>query len=164
MTTPAKPDPVPDTYRRVTPCLVVQGAAKALQFYAEVFGATERMRFPGPGGSIPHAEIVIGDAVVIVEDEDPQRGTTAPPAGGLPGTPVFQFVYVEDVDAVVARAAALGATVRRAPQDQFYGDRDGFIVDPFGHGWVVATHVEDVGPQEMARRMAAWTEPAQAEE
>ncbi|HSR26381.1 MAG TPA: VOC family protein [Candidatus Eisenbacteria bacterium] len=160
MTETARPNPIPDTYRRVTPCLVVQGAAKALDFYAEVFGATERTRFPGPGGVVAHAEIQIGDAVVIVEDEDPQRGTTAPPAGGLAGTPVFQFIYVDDVDATVARAAELGATLRRAPEDQFYGDRDGFIVDPFGHGWVIATHVEDVKPEEMARRLAAMYEHA----
>lgn len=157
--TTAKPHPIPDTYRRVTPCLVVRGAAKALDFYADVFGATERMRFPGPEGTIAHAEIQIGDAVVIVEDEDPQRGTTAPPAGGLAGTPVFQFTYVEDVDATVARAVELGATLQRAPQDQFYGDRDGFIVDPFGHGWVVASHVEDVSEQDMGRRLAAMYQP-----
>jgi PhnB protein len=150
-----KPNPIPDTYRRVTPCLVVQGAAKALDFYADVFGATERMRFPGPGGSIAHAEIQIGDAVVIVEDEDPQRGTKAPPAGGLAGTPVFQFIYVEDVDATVARAVELGATLQRAPEDQFYGDRDGYIIDPYGHGWVVASHMEDVSEEEMGRRLAA---------
>ena len=148
-----KPHPIPDTYRRVTPCLVVQGAAKALDFYATVFGATERMRFPGPGGTIAHAEIQIGDAVVIVEDENPHTGTTAPPAGGLPGTPVFQFIYVEDVDAVIAHAVELGATLQRPAEDQFYGDRDGHIIDPFGHGWAVASHVEDVTPDEMARRM-----------
>ena len=149
-----KPNPIPDSYRRITPCLVVRGAAQALEFYAEVFGATERMRFPGPDGSVAHAELQIGDAVLMVEDEDPQRGTTAPPAGGLPGTPVFQFVYVEDVDEVVARAAKLGASVQRAPQDQFYGDRDAFIVDPFGHGWTIASHIEDVSPEELNRRMA----------
>jgi PhnB protein len=153
--TQARPSPIPDNYRRVTPCLVVRGAGAALSFYAEVLGATERMRFPGPDGTVAHAEIQIGDAVVIVEDEDPQRGTTAPPADGLPGTPVFQFVYVDDVDAVVAQAAELGATVRRPPKDQFYGDRDAFIIDPFGHGWTVATHVEDVSPDELMRRMAA---------
>jgi PhnB protein len=158
MTATAKPTPIPDTYRRITPCLVVAGAAKALEFYGAVFGATQRMRFPGPGGTIAHAEIQIGDSVVIVEDEDPYRGTTAPPAGGLPGTPVFQFIYVEDVDAVVARAVELGATQVRAPQDQFYGDRDGFIVDPFGHGWTIATHVEDVSPDELTRRTAALFE------
>lgn len=153
--TASRPSPIPDSYRRITPCLVVQGAAKALEFYAEVFGATERMRFPGPDGTIGHAEIVIGDSVVIVEDEDPQRGTTAPPAGGLAGSPVFQFIYVEDVDAVVARAVEAGATLARAPQNQFYGDRDGYIVDPFGHGWVVASHVEDLSQEEMGRRLAA---------
>ena len=155
MTAADKPSPIPDTYRRVTPCLVVQGAAKALDFYAHVFGAAERTRIPGPDGTIVHAEIQIGDSVVIVEDESPQRGTAAPPAGGLPGTPVFQFIYVADVDGVVARAVELGATLKRGPEDQFYGDRDSFIIDPFGHGWTVATHVEDVSPEEMTRRMAA---------
>ena len=153
MTAAAKPSPIPDAYRRVTPCLVVQGAAKALDFYAQVFGAAERTRLPGPHGTIAHAEIQIGDSVVIVED--PQRGTTGPPAGGLPGTAAFQFIYVEDVDAVVARAVELGAALKRAPENQFYGDRDGFVIDPFGHGWVIATHVEDVSPEEAARRMAA---------
>jgi PhnB protein len=158
MTPAARPKPIPDTYRRVTPCLVVEGAAKALEFYAEVFAATERTRFPGPDGTVAHAEIVIGDSVVIVEDVDPQRGTKAPPPGGLAGSPVFQFIYVEDVDEVVARAVELGATLERSPEDQFYGDRDGHIVDPFGHGWTVASHVEDVGPEEMMRRMAALYE------
>jgi PhnB protein len=149
-----KPKPIPDTYRRVTPCLVVQGGVKALEFYAEVFGATERMRFPGPGGTVAHAELQIGDSVVIVEDEVPERGTKAPPPGGVAGSPTSLFIYVEDVDAVVARAVELGATLQRPPQDQFYGDRDGYVVDPFGHGWIIATHVEDVAPEELARRMA----------
>jgi PhnB protein len=149
-----KPKPIPDTYRRVTPCLIVQGAVEALEFYAKVFGATERMRFPGPGGTVAHAEIQIGDSVVIIEDEVPQRGTKAPPPGGLDGSPSSLFIYVEDVDAVMARAVELGATLQRPPQEQFYGDRDGSIVDPFGHGWTVATHVEDVAPEELARRMA----------
>ncbi|MFL6130413.1 MAG: VOC family protein [Mycobacteriales bacterium] len=154
MTSTSRPDPIPPGYRRVTPCLIVRAGEQALKFYAEVFGATERMRFPGPEGSIAHAEIEIGDSVVIVEDESPYRGTTAPPAGGLPGTPVFQFIYVDDVDATVARALELGATLQRAPEDQFYGDRDSYLVDPFGHGWTVASHVEDVSPDELARRMA----------
>jgi len=149
-----KPKPIPDTYRRVTPCLVVQGGVKALEFYAEVFGATERMRFPGPGGTVAHAEIQIGDSVVIIEDEVPEQGKKAPPPGGIAGSPSSLFIYVEDVDAVIARAVELGATLQRAPQDQFYGDRDGYVVDPFGHGWTIATHVEDVAPEEMARRMA----------
>jgi PhnB protein len=154
MTAPARPDPIPDSYRRVTPCLTVRGAGKALEFYAAVFGATERMRFPGPGGTIAHAEIQIGDSVVIIEDEDPRRRTQAPPSAGLPGTPASLFIYVEDVDAVIARAVELGAAVQRPAQDQFYGDRDGFIIDPFGHGWTVASHVEDVTPDELTRRMA----------
>lgn len=158
MAEPTTVKPIPDGYRRVTPALVVQGGVKALEFYAEVFDATERMRFPGPGGTIAHAEIEIGDSVVIVEDASPEMGTEAPPPGGLDGSPTFLFVYVEDVDAVVERAVALGATLRRPPQDQFYGDRDGHIVDPFGHGWTIATHIEDVPPGEMARRLAAMQE------
>jgi PhnB protein len=154
----SKPSPVPDTYRRVTPCLVVQGAAKAMEFYADVFGATERMRYPGPDGTVSHAEIQIGDSVVIVEDESPYMGTKAPPAAGLAGTPVFQFIYVDDVDAVVARAAELGATVKRPTRTQFYGDRDAFVIDPFGHGWTIASHVEDVAPDELMRRMAQMQE------
>jgi PhnB protein len=153
MAATAKPKPIPDSYRRVTPCLVVQGGGKALEFYAEVFQATERMRFPGPDGTITHAEIQIGDSVVIIEDESPQQGTKAPPPGGVEGAPTSLFIYVEDVDAVIARAVELGAELKRPPQDQFYGDRDGHIVDPFGHGWTVASHVEDVTPEEMARRM-----------
>jgi PhnB protein len=160
MTPAAKPSPIPDSYRRVTPSLTVAGAVKALEFYGAVFGATERMRFPGPDGTIAHAEIQIGDSVVIVEDEDPQRGTKAPPPGGLPGSPASLFIYVEDVDAVIARAVQLGATLQRPAEDQFYGDRDGYIVDPFGHGWTVASHVEDVTPEEMTRRMAELFGPA----
>src|SRR5918992_2282369 len=153
MATTSKPKPIPDSYRRVTPALVVDGGVKALEFYAEVFGATERMRFPGPDETIAHAEIEIGDSVVIVEDASPYTGTQAPPAGGLDGSPTFQYIYVEDVDATVARAVKLGATLRRPVQDQFYGDREAFIIDPFGHGWTVATHVEDVTPDELMRRM-----------
>ena len=155
MTAPARPSPIPDAYRRVTPCLTVSRGADALEFYAAVFGARERMRTPGPGGTIAHAEIEIGDSVVIVEDENPQRGTAAPPPGGLPGSPASLFIYVEDVDAVITRAVQLGATLQRAAENQFYGDRDGHIIDPFGHGWTVASHVEDVPPEEMMRRMAS---------
>jgi PhnB protein len=154
MASTPKPPPIPDRYRRVTPALVVDGAAKALEFYAEVYGATERMRVPGPDGTIAHAEIEIGDSVVMVEDASPHMGTKAPPAGGLEGSPAALFIYVEDVDAVMDLATELGATQERPAQDQFYGDRDGHIVDPFGHRWTVATHVEDVPPEEMMRRMA----------
>ena len=144
---------IPDGYRRVTPALVVQGGEKALEFYADVFDATERWRFPGPGGTIVHAEIEIGDSVIIVEDEFPERSTKAPPAHGMDGSPSTLFIYVENVDDVVARAVELGASLKRPPEDQFYGDRDGYIVDPFGHGWTIATHVEDVAPDELMRRM-----------
>jgi PhnB protein len=154
MSEQTKPNPIPDSYRRITPCLIVDGAAKALDFYGQVFGATERMRFPGPGGTVAHAEIEIGDSVLIVEDASPHMGTAAPPVGGLAGTPVFQFIYVEDVDATIARAVELGATLKREPVDQFYGDRDGFVIDPFGHGWTIASHVEDVSMEEMGRRMS----------
>jgi PhnB protein len=154
MTAPQRLNPIPNSYRRVTPCLTMQGAANALEFYAAVFGATERMRFPGPDGTILHAEIKIGDSVVMIEDEDPRRGTKAPPPGGLSGFPAYLFIYVEDVDTAIARAVELGATLHRPAQDQFYGDRDGYIIDPFGHGWAIASHLEDVTPDEMARRTA----------
>jgi PhnB protein len=153
MASTPKPQPIPDRYRRVTPALVVDGAAKALAFYADVFGTTERSRVPGPGGTIAHAEIEIGDSVVMVEDASPFMGTKAPPAGGVEGSPVSLFIYVEDVDTVMAKAEKLGATIERPASDQFYGDRDGHLVDPFGHRWTVATHVEDVAPDEMLRRM-----------
>ncbi len=154
MTPKTKPKPMPDAYRRVTPCLIVRGGVKALEFYGRVFDATERMRFPGPDGTVAHAEIQIGDSVVMVEDESAERGTKAPPTTRADSSPSFLFIYVEDVDDVVARAVKLGATLKRSPQNQFYGDRDGYIVDPFGHGWTIATHVEDVEPEEMGRRMA----------
>jgi PhnB protein len=149
-----KPNPIPDWYRRVTPALVVEGAARALEFYAEVFGATERMRFAGPGDLIAHAEVEIGDSVVIVEDASPSMGTKAPPPGGRDGSPTFLYIHVDDVDTTVDLAVKLGARLVRAPVDQFYGNRDGFIIDPFGHGWTIASHIEDVGPQEMMRRVA----------
>jgi PhnB protein len=153
-----KPNPIPDTYRRVTPLLVVKGGVKALEFYAEVFGATERMRAPGPNGTIAHAEIQIGDSIVMVDDASPAMGTKAPPSAGLDGSPTSLYIYVDDVDATVERAAQLGATVARSPKDQFYGDRNGHVVDPFGHGWTVASHVEDVSAEEMMRRLTEMME------
>ena len=155
MTSTPAPPPIPDRYRRVTPFIVVEGAARAIEFYTDAFGATERMRTPGPGGTIAHAEIEIGDSVVMIEDASPMMGTSAPPAEGFEGSPTGLFIYVEDVDSVMDLCAKLGATVQRPAEDQFYGDRDGHIVDPFGHHWTVATHVEDVPPDEMARRLAA---------
>lgn len=148
------PQPIPDGYRRITPFLVVEGATKALEFYIEAFGATERMRMSGPGGTIAHAEVEIGDSVLMVEDASPFMGTKAPPAGGVEGSPSGLFLYVEDVDAVVERAVGLGAKLERPPTDEFYGDRTSHIVDPFGHHWTIATHIEDVAEDEMMRRMA----------
>ena len=153
MASVTKPNPIPESYRRITHCLIVQGGDKALKFYAEVFAATERMRYPNPDGTVAHAEIEIGDSVLIVEEQSPEQGTKAPP-DGLPGSPAFLYVYVEDVDDVVARAVKLGAHLQRPPRDQFYGDREGYIIDPFGHGWTIASHVEDVQQAELMRQMA----------
>jgi PhnB protein len=154
-----KVNPIPGNYGRVNACLIVNGAAKAIEFYTEAFGATERSRFPGPGDTISHSELEIGDSIIMVEDASDMMGTQAPPADGFPGSGEYHFIYVEDVDATIDQAAKLGATVKRPITDQFYGDRDGFIVDPFGHGWVVASHKEDVTPEEMARRMGALFGP-----
>jgi PhnB protein len=114
MASVSKPNPIPDSYRRITPCLIVQGGDKALKFYAEVFAATERMRYPNPDGTVAHAEIEIGDSVLIVEEQSPEQGTKTPP-DGLPGSPAFLYVCVEDVDDVVARAVKLGAHLQRPP-------------------------------------------------
>ena len=144
--------PVPEGYPQVTPYLVVDGAGAAIEFYGTVFGATERMRLPGPDGTIGHAELQLGDSLIMVADEAPQLGIRGPKVIG--GTPVTISVYVEDVDGVVERAVQAGATLLRPVEDQFYGDRSGQLEDPFGHRWSVATHVEDVSPEEMGRRAA----------
>jgi PhnB protein len=149
----AKVQPVPAGYSSVTAYLIVDGGARALEFYARAFGAREVMRLPAPGGRIGHAEIEIGDSRVMLADECPEMDTRAPAAYG--GSPVTLHLYVGDVDAVVARAVAAGAELRRPVQDQFYGDRSGTIRDPFGHVWHLATHVEDVPPEEIQRRMQA---------
>jgi PhnB protein len=150
-----KVNPIPDRYRRVNACLIVNGAAKAIEFYGEVFGAAERSRFPGPGDTISHAELEIGDSIIMLEDASEFMGTQAPPADGFPGFAEYHFIYVEDTDATIDRAVKLGATLKRPATDQFYGDRDGFIVDPFGHGWAIGSRVEDVTPEEMTNRMNA---------
>jgi PhnB protein len=146
-------NPIPDGYPRMSPSLAVDGAAKAIDFYLDVLGATERMRVDGPGGKIAHAELQIGDSVLMVADEAPDIGYLGPKAVG--GTPVVLSVYVDDVDATFAKAVGLGATAMREPEDQFYGDRSGQFEDPWGHRWSVATHVEDVSEEEMERRMQA---------
>ncbi len=147
--------PIPANSPRVTPYLCCRGAAAAIDFYKDVFGAVERGgRMPGDSpDTVGHAELEIGDGLVMLADEFPDIGFLSPLSIG--GTPVTVHVYVADADAVFARALAGGATALRPVEDQFYGDRSGQFLDPFGHRWNVATHVEDVSADEMARRMAA---------
>jgi PhnB protein len=145
--------PIPDGYPQVIPYLSVDGAAAAIDFYTTVFGATERMRMPEPGGKIGHAELEIGDSVIMLADVFPEMGGQTP--ASLGGSAVTVMVYVQDVDTVFERAINAGATTECKVEDQFYGDRAGRFVDPFGHKWFVATHVEDVDPQELAKRAAA---------
>jgi len=146
---------IPTGYAGVTPYLIIRGAARALDFYKKAFGATELLRFGAPDGKIGHAEIKIGEGVVMLADESPDRGHKSPQTLG--GNAVSLLFYVPDVDAFFAKAVAAGATVSHALADQFYGDRSGTIVDPFGHVWTIATHTEDVSEDEMQRRMAAMT-------
>ncbi|MEU6861289.1 VOC family protein [Glycomyces sp. NPDC046736] len=145
--------PVPEGYPRVTPYLHVDGAADAIGFYISVLGATERSRMDGPDGRVGHAELAIGDSMIMLADEYPEMDVRGPRHFG--GTPVSIHVYVPDVDAVVAAALAAGATQLREVTDEFYGDRIGSFEDPWGHRWHVASHVEDVTPEEMERRAAA---------
>ena len=148
-----KPAPIPAGSEGATPYLYIRGAAKALDFYARAFGAKELMRMDGPNGTIGHAEIAVGKAQVMLADENPSMGIKSPDTLG--GTSVSMFVYVKDVDAFFKRALDAGAKELKPVADQFYGDRMGFLMDPFGHQWGFATHVEDVSPEEMARRAAA---------
>ncbi|MGH2451205.1 MAG: VOC family protein [Candidatus Limnocylindria bacterium] len=145
--------PIPDGYHTATPYLAVDDAAKAIEYYKKAFGAKERARMEAPGGKIGHAELEIGDSLVMLSDPFPQA-TTRPPKE-LGGTSASVFMYVEDVDAVVKRAVEAGATVTMEIEDQFWGDRFGSVEDPFGHLWSIATHVEDVAPEEMAERAKA---------
>jgi PhnB protein len=146
--------PIPDGYHSVTPYLIVRGGAQALEFYKKALGAKEVMRMPGPDGKVGHAEIRIGDSHIMLADEHPERGVVGPQALG--GSPVGLCVYVENVDAVFDRAVSAGAKVVHPVKDQFYGDRSGTVDDPFGHRWTIATHKEDVSPEEMQRRMQAF--------
>ncbi|HEY3187418.1 MAG TPA: VOC family protein [Solirubrobacteraceae bacterium] len=146
-------DPIPAGYPRVTPYLCCRDASAAIDFYTQVLGAVERMRMPGDTpDSVGHAELEIGTGLVMLADEFPDHGFLSPKSVG--GTPVTIHVYVDDVDAVFAKALAAGATATREVENQFYGDRSGQFEDPFGHRWNVASHVEDVSPEEMERRMA----------
>ena len=145
--------PVPAGYYTVTPYLIISGAARAIEFYKQAFGATEVMRMGGPDGRVGHAEIQIGDSRVMLADEFPEMGAKSPPSVG--GTPVGLCLYVPNVDQLFDRAVKAGGKVERPLANQFYGDRSGTLVDPFGHKWTIATHVEDVTPEEIERRMAA---------
>jgi PhnB protein len=144
---------IPFGFRALTPYLIIDGAAKALAWYARVLGATELMRLSAPGGRIGHAEIEIGDSRIMLADENADHGAKAPGAFG--GSPVSLLLYVPDVDATLARAAAAGATIKAPAEDKFYGDRMGTVLDPFGHTWSIATHIEDVSQDEIERRLAA---------
>jgi PhnB protein len=141
---------IPDGYHSVTPYLIVKGAGAALEFYKRAFGVTEVMRMPAPDGKIGHAEIKIGDSHIMLADEYPERGYRGPQSLG--GTSVSLMIYVERVDDFFKQALAAGAKELQPIKDQFYGDRSGTLLDPFGHMWTIATHVEDVLPPEMERR------------
>jgi PhnB protein len=141
---------IPDGYSGAIPNLAIKDAAKALEFYKKAFGAKEIMRMGEPGGKIGHAEIKIGEAVVMFADEFPEFGNLSPQSIG--GTPVSLMLYVEDVDGFVNKAVAAGAKILRPVENQFWGDRTSLLEDPFGHKWYFATHVEDVAPDEMKKR------------
>lgn len=147
--------PIPEGYHSVTPYLVVKGAAKAIEFYKQAFGATETLRMPHPDGRIAHAELKIGDSTIMLADEFPERNIRGPESLG--GSPVMIHLYIGDVDGVARRAVALGAKEIRPVQNQFYGDRSGMFSDPFGHQWNISTHVEDLSPEEIGKRAAAAT-------
>jgi PhnB protein len=146
----AEVKPIPEGYPQLTPYLCVDGAEEAIEFYRNVFGAEERMRMPAPDGKIGHAELTIGDALIMLSDEFPDFGNQSPKTVG--GTPVTLSLYVEDVDNVFQRALDAGSKQLREVEDQFYGDRTGQFEDPFGHRWSVASHIEDVSPEEMEKR------------
>ena len=151
-TTKRAVSPIPPGHPAVSPYLIVDDASRALEFYRKAFGATELMRHAGPGGKIGHAEVRIGDSIVMLADEHPEVNARGPKAFG--GSPVRLHVYVRDVDAVARQAIAAGAKVVQPVQDQFYGDRNGTLEDPFGHEWHISTHIEDVSPAELRKRAA----------
>ncbi len=145
-------NPIPDGYHVVTPYLCVDGAADAIEFYQDIFGAVETVRMAQPDGRVGHAELQFGDSVVMLSDEFPEMGIVGPKTLG--GTPFTLHVYVDDSDRTFERAVAAGSTAVQPVEDRFYGDRSGQLVDPWGHKWNVSTHVEDVDPEEMQRRAA----------
>jgi PhnB protein len=147
--------PIPDGYHTVTPYIIVRDAAKAIEFYKKAFGAEEVVRMPYPGsGKLMHAEIRVGDSMIMLSDESPEMGARGPETlGGASGS---LMLYVDDVDAAFARALAAGCQVKMPVGDMFWGDRFGQVTDPFGHGWGLATHKEDVAPEEMDKRAQKW--------
>jgi PhnB protein len=145
--------PIPEGYHSATPYLIVTGAAEAIEFYKRAFGATELLRMADGNGSIAHAEIKIGDSIIMLADENPNAGYRGPRSLG--GSSVSIMLYVADVDGTFERAVKAGARAQRAVANQFYGDRSGALEDPFGHFWTISTHVEDVAPEELKRRVAA---------
>jgi PhnB protein len=157
MSTPQKKvEPIPKEYSGVTPYLSVNDAASAIEFYKKGFGATEIMRLPDPSGKIGHAEVKIGKALIMLADENPDYGNLSPKTLG--GSAVRLHMYVENVDAFFEKAVAAGAKILIPVADQFYGDRSGRLEDPFGHVWLVSTHTEDVAPEEMQKRMEAYSQ------
>jgi len=148
-----KATPVPEGFHTATPYLIITNAARAIEFYKDIFGATELTRLATPDGKVGHAEIRIGDSRILLADEFPEWDARSPQTIG--GSAVHIMLYVEDVDAVVNRAVAAGAKLFKPVADQFYGDRSGSLTDPFGHKWTIATHKEDVSPEEMKRRASA---------
>jgi PhnB protein len=149
----SKAKPIPKGYHTATPYLIIKDAAKAIEFYKKAFGAAEMMRMTQPDGRVGHAEIKIGNSPIMLADEFPEMGARSPQSLG--GSPVSILLYVQDVDALTSQAITAGAKVVRPVKDQFYGDRSGSLEDPFGHQWHIATHVEDVPPEEMKKRAAA---------
>lgn len=149
----SKVQPIPEGYHTVTPYLTVRNAAAALDFYKRAFGAEEIFRMADPQGKVGHAEIRIGDSAIMMSDEYPEMDARGPETIG--GSPVMMHLYVDDVDALVERAVAAGGKLERPVANQFYGDRAGMVVDPYGHKWWIASHVEDVPPEELKKRAAA---------
>lgn len=145
--------PIPEGYRSITPYLCIDGAAQAIDFYKKAFGATELFRMAQPDGRIGHAEIGIGDSRIMLADEYPDMDFRSPKHYG--GSPIGIHLYVDDVDATVNRAIAAGAHLLKQVSDQFYGDRNGAVQDPYGHRWYVSTHIEDLSTEEIERRRAA---------
>jgi PhnB protein len=144
---------IPEGYHSLTPYLVCKGAAKAIEFYQKAFGAVETVRMPGPGDQIMHAEVKIGDSILMLSDENPERGQLSPLTVG--GASCSVMLYTDNVDATFKSAVAGGAKSTSEPTDMFWGDRMGTLTDPFGHNWAIATHKEDVTPEEMQKRMSA---------